>query len=258
MRLVRHSILFACLLLSSASVIVHPWTPPKWTTPMSYGQAGVPVATVQGCTVWLDSVPAGAEVSWSGDCSRMWLAHGKGRLTVTDGAGRLIESYDGGMFLGEKSGPGRETKDGSIYTGEFDLGFRAGRGEEIIHGTRYLGHFLQGKRFGAGTMVWPNHDIYRGLWRNGLPDGYGEAVIGGELIAGQWRRGCLLSSERLAAAATPLESCRAHVATVTTYTSDETVGDDPEARAWNGKGCRPMDWGIFGFGMLLCGSLVER
>jgi hypothetical protein len=244
MRVFRYSILCACLLLSGSSVIGVPRaTEPERTL----------VTTVEGCRVWLDSVPDGATVSWTGACRfSARLADGRGRMDVLGRDGFLIERYDGGMSEGLKHGRGGESKYRDRYGGWFAFGAREGRGEEIIGGVRYAGWFRDGKRSGAGTMTWLSRDVYRGSWKGGLPEGRGEAIIGTELFAGRWHRGCLLFSDRVVAVATPLDSCRG----LAPDTVDDFITDAPEepARSFEG-GCQPK---YSGSSLRLCSGLVER
>ena len=244
MRILRLSILVACLLLSGSVVGV-----PRGAEP-----ARTLVTTVEGCRVWLDHLPAGATASWFGKCGfRARLAEGPGRLDVVDRSGAMIERYDGTMRDGLKHQDGREFKNSTIYIGRFVRGLRDGRGEQIIHGVRYDGAFHNGKRSGHGTMVWLNRDAYRGAWKDDLPDGYGELLIGAELIAGQWRAGCLLNSERRAAVATSLDSCRALAPSPATGLAGDAAPVEPRPPVEGG--CRPVSPGSL---LRLCNGLFMR
>lgn len=211
MRLVRHLVLCACLLLAGSNAIVHRYTAARQP-------AQIVVKTIEGCRVWVDHVPADGWITWTGGCGfRGHFADGVGRLDVVDRQGFMIERYDGEMRDGRKHGVGSENKNRDIYDGTFWRGKRTGRGSELIGGVRYYGEFDDGKRSGTGIMIWLNRDTYVGSWKDGLPHGYGEVTVGTELIAGQWYAGCLLNSKRSAAVATPLERC---VGLTATYTDD--------------------------------------
>lgn len=187
------------------------------------------VETVEGCWVWLDSIPAGGRVTWSGDCGDgEHFAGGYGRLDVLDRAGVVTERYDGPIRNGLKYGRGTEYRTGATFYGEFRLGRRAGEGDEFFRDGFYSGGFRNGKRSGNGMMGWPGGDRYIGGWRDGLPHGYGEVLIGAEWIAGQWHAGCLLESGRTVAVAVPLDACRDLVPVRTQVAPGDIRMRDPE------------------------------
>lgn len=239
MRLFRHFILCACLLLAGSSTSVHQYV--KDLRPLR-----TVVTTVEGCRVWVDRVPANAWSTWTAGCGyKGRFADGVGRFDLIDRRGFLIERYDGEMRDGLKQGTGLENLD--IYDGTSWLSARTGRGSELIGGVRYDGKFEGGKRSGAGSMIWASGDIYVGSWKNGLPHGYGEVIIGTERIAGQWYAGCLLNSARSAAVATPLARC---IGLPARYTDDaikeaREPRDDEMFRGFadDGGGCVPAEPG---------------
>lgn len=128
---------------------------------------------------------------------------------------------------------------------------------EIIDGVRYDGEFQGDVRAGFGYMTWPNGDVHRGGWRNGLPNGYGETLMGKELIAGQWRNGCLLDSARTVAVAVPLDSCRKLVPTRACFAVTDIRVRPPKPRYSSlpddGFGCSE-----FRNGLRFCGGLGGR
>lgn len=221
MGLSRSLALFACLLLAGSSLVAHQRAEKASPVPMI-------VETVEGCWVWVESLPAGGRVSWSGLCSDgERFAEGYGRLSLFGRAGVIAEYYDGPIRNGLKYGRGSEHRAGETYFGEFKSGRRAGEGYEFFPDGHYWGGFRNGKRSGMGMMVWPGGDSYRGGWREGLPHGYGEAFIATGRIAGQWYAGCLLDSRRTVSVATPLDRCLELIATYT----DDSVGEAP--RPWD-------------------------
>ncbi|XP_030614260.1 alsin-like isoform X3 [Archocentrus centrarchus] len=67
--------------------------------------------------------------------------------------------------------------------------------EERFKDAHYTGSWLAGRVHGRGTMKWPDGRLYKGNFKNGLEDGYGECVIPNKLLnkadtyQGQWREG---------------------------------------------------------------------
>jgi hypothetical protein len=244
MRLVRYLLLCACLLLSSSAGLSTRIAP-------EYAQGLLLVSTIEGCRVWMDRWPSGAHFTWSGGCSgSQRMADGVGRLDmVISGLGLLITRFDGTISRGHKSPHGREFRPNTSYrllsTRDWADG-RFGHGTEIIDGVRYAGGFQGDVRAGFGYMTWPNGDIHRGGWRNGLPNGYGEVRMGKKLVAGQWRDGCLLDSARIVAVAAPLDACRGLVAAPNlSAPGPDVVMPSPnrEGAAEGGGGCVPVEPG---------------
>ncbi|XP_068602604.1 alsin-like [Brachionichthys hirsutus] len=68
-------------------------------------------------------------------------------------------------------------------------------GEGRFKDARYAGGWLAGRVHGRGTMKWPNGRTYRGNFKNGLEDGYGECIIPNKTLnrpdsyQGHWRDG---------------------------------------------------------------------
>jgi hypothetical protein len=248
MRLFHRSILLLCLLLAGSSLLVDRRAINRRPDLLDLFP-GV-VRAEGGCGVWLDDVPEGGRVTWSGGCRD--FAEGVGRLEVFDRNGLMVESYYGNMTGGQKYGRGREMKNRDRYVGEFVSGLRSGYGDQIVGGVHYRGEFRAGERWGRGAMTWLSRDIYVGEWKHGLPDGYGEVIAGTERIAGQWRAGCLLDSRRLVAVATPFDACRGRVA-ARTPVEEDLVDSDPFGWLPEG-GCRRDGGSLF----LLCKSLFQR
>ena len=206
MRLFRHRALFTCLLLAGVSLFATR-TVYEVDTRIApeYAQGLLLVPTIEGCRFWLDSW-SGGSFAWSGGCvGTVKLADGFGRLDLIGSDGRSIALFEGTMRRGHKSPHGREfvPHKRELFSRE-----SSGDGTETIDGVRYEGEFQGDVRAGLGEMTWPNGDTFRGGWRNGLPNGYGEVLMGKELIAGQWRDGCLLDFARTVAVAVALDSCR--------------------------------------------------
>uniref|UniRef100_A0A669CCL0 Alsin Rho guanine nucleotide exchange factor ALS2 n=1 Tax=Oreochromis niloticus TaxID=8128 RepID=A0A669CCL0_ORENI len=67
--------------------------------------------------------------------------------------------------------------------------------DERFKDAQYTGSWLAGRVHGRGTMKWPDGRLYKGNFKNGLEDGYGECVIPNKLLnktdtyQGQWREG---------------------------------------------------------------------
>uniref|UniRef100_A0A3B4GHB0 Alsin-like n=1 Tax=Pundamilia nyererei TaxID=303518 RepID=A0A3B4GHB0_9CICH len=67
--------------------------------------------------------------------------------------------------------------------------------DERFKDGQYTGSWLAGRVHGRGTMKWPDGRLYKGNFKNGLEDGYGNCVIPNKLLnktdtyQGQWREG---------------------------------------------------------------------
>uniref|UniRef100_A0AAX7VDJ6 Alsin Rho guanine nucleotide exchange factor ALS2 a n=1 Tax=Astatotilapia calliptera TaxID=8154 RepID=A0AAX7VDJ6_ASTCA len=67
--------------------------------------------------------------------------------------------------------------------------------DERFKDAQYTGSWLAGRVHGRGTMKWPDGRLYKGNFKNGLEDGYGDCVIPNKLLnktdtyQGQWREG---------------------------------------------------------------------
>ncbi|XP_041857006.1 alsin-like isoform X2 [Melanotaenia boesemani] len=67
--------------------------------------------------------------------------------------------------------------------------------DERFKDAQYIGGWLAGRVHGRGTMKWPDGRMYKGNFKNGLEDGYGECVIPNKVLhkpdsyQGQWREG---------------------------------------------------------------------
>ncbi|KAM4561620.1 alsin-like isoform 1-T2 [Fundulus diaphanus] len=67
--------------------------------------------------------------------------------------------------------------------------------DERFKDAQYAGGWLAGRVHGRGTMKWPDGRLYKGNFKNGLEDGYGECVIPNkaqdkpDTYQGQWREG---------------------------------------------------------------------
>jgi hypothetical protein len=64
-----------------------------------------------------------------------------------------------------------------------------------------------GKPNGHGVSTWADGDRYDGNWRDGLPDGYGEASIKGQAYRGTWEAGCYRDGDRKTALIRPAFEC---------------------------------------------------
>ncbi|KAM4731264.1 alsin-like isoform 2-T2 [Anableps anableps] len=67
--------------------------------------------------------------------------------------------------------------------------------DERFKDAQYTGGWLAGRVHGRGTMKWPDGRVYKGNFKSGLEDGYGECVIPSKVqdkpdtYQGQWREG---------------------------------------------------------------------
>jgi hypothetical protein len=86
-------------------------------------------------------------------------------------------SYSGEWKNGRKHGQGRLIYSNSnVYQGEFREGNRHGIGRlDYSSGNYYIGTWKYDKKEGEGAMYYiSSNELYRGQWRNNLPNGIGE------------------------------------------------------------------------------------
>ncbi|XP_026151072.1 alsin-like isoform X2 [Mastacembelus armatus] len=68
-------------------------------------------------------------------------------------------------------------------------------GEGRFKDAQYTGGWLAGRIHGRGTMKWPDGRIYKGIFKNGLENGYGECIIPNKVLnkpdiyEGHWKDG---------------------------------------------------------------------
>ena len=201
---------------------------------------GLLLTTPGKCKVWTPFAVDGEIALWSGKCGTLGFANGPGRLDLLQPDGALIARYVGSLGFGLMQGAGTWEADGERYEGMFDSGLKFGQGEEIRNGDRYVGRFHNDRKFGRGTMVWSNGDGYAGFWLNDRPDGYGRAVVGSLKVEGQWRKGCLLDSDRVVAAGQERAICEQMPPGMTVFSVDELddLGFEELPRLSPG-GCQP-------------------
>ena len=79
------------------------------------------------------------------------------------------------------------------YKGNFQEGTKHGEGTYHFRSNLvYEGGYIQGLKSGNGVIL--NSDespCYRGEFKGGLPDGFGEAFIDGKAVKGEFKRGIL-------------------------------------------------------------------
>ncbi|XP_047226297.1 alsin-like isoform X4 [Girardinichthys multiradiatus] len=69
------------------------------------------------------------------------------------------------------------------------------RADDRFRDAQYTGGWLVGRIHGRGTMKWPDGRVYKGNFKNGLEDGYGECLVPNKVqdkhdtYQGQWREG---------------------------------------------------------------------
>jgi hypothetical protein len=203
------------------------------------------------CKAWTLSAVEGEIAYWNGACDSLGFVTGDGRLDLRDADGSPIESYAGSFVLGFISGFGYWESGAGSYRGYFMTGKKEGKGEELLRGDLYIGHFRDDRKFGRGLMTWKNGDRYEGRWLHDLADGYGDAVISGVAVSGQWRKGCLLADPTLGAGR-PAEECAKILPGLTVYSSDELgLMRWQQEQGLSPWGCQPPK-GQFGPGLLLC------
>lgn len=175
------------LVMVGDSPLHRPFHPPLYAPlypPGNHVRAGEVRMTVSSfsshCKVWALPAVAGKVADWTGACDDLGFATGWGSLRFYEANGNLIETYTGNFSHGSLNGTGSWRSDTEFYRGNFEGGKKEGKGKEFLDGSHYSGGFRDDRKFGYGSIVWKNRDTYKGRWLNGLPDGYGEAVVGGE------------------------------------------------------------------------------
>ncbi|VVD01740.1 unnamed protein product [Leptidea sinapis] len=104
--------------------------------------------------------------------------HGKGIIQWKD------DTWYEGYFVGSlRHGRGLyvDSRKQRSYTGEWLCGTKHGQGAIYYSGTfknsydvsGYKGEWEYYTREGKGLMIWPNHDFYRGGWKNDVMSGFG-------------------------------------------------------------------------------------
>lgn len=217
--------------------------------------AGFVLLEDRSCKVWTSSAVEGEIARWSGFCNSVGFAMGPGRLQLFGRDGALLETYDGALVAGVRTGRGVLQTERLLFEGTFEHGKRTGRGEERTNGgDRYVGNFLDDKRAGRGILMQANGDGYYGRWLNDYPDGYGEAVLGHVEFRGKWRKGCLHNSAQTIAIGRPLAECNAIVQSTNEYSKAEmaAIGQLPPGRDLPPGGCQPPKDSIWNYTYLLC------
>jgi hypothetical protein len=72
---------------------------------------------------------------------------------------------------------------------------------------RFVGIYRDGKREGEGHYVWNGKVRFDGNYANDVPQGYGIVRIEGEVLAGEWNKGCISAGEKVVAIGVPRTSC---------------------------------------------------
>ena len=102
--------------------------------------------------------------------------------------------------------------DRAVWSGTCPRGLKDGRGiaQWYEHGTaidRFEGAYNHNKREGFGRYEWNASTRYEGHYANDVPDGFGTALVAGEVFAGDWKNGCLAKGMRTVAIGVPRSSC---------------------------------------------------
>lgn len=137
--------------------------------------------------------PDSVQISWTAPC---------------DTGGWLLDTATGCRMWDWHPEPG----DTAAWTGACKSTLKEGRGvvQWFEHGLpidRFEGSYSRGLREGQGRYEWNNNDRYEGSYAEGLPNGYGTVRLEGEVLAGEWKNGCLSRGERTVAIGVPLDSC---------------------------------------------------
>ena len=146
-------------------------------------QIGGPIAPSDDANAGILTLPGGRSVAvYPQD-----LAYsGKGHYRWPDG-----REYDGTWQAGVPDGMGSgQRSNGESYRGMWREGRRHGHGELTgPAGSRYVGDFVSGLREGEGVES-SAAGLYRGSWRQDVPDGSGTFHGNdGEIYEGQWLGG---------------------------------------------------------------------
>jgi hypothetical protein len=56
--------------------------------------------------------------------------------------------------------------------------------------------FRDGIANGRGVYTFPNGGRYEGGFESNFPEGFGEYMLNGETLSGNWARGCLSAGDR--------------------------------------------------------------
>ncbi len=114
---------------------------------------------------------------------RLGDPNGLVRMVTADG-----DDYVGGMQNWQFEGEGRlEMSDGTVQAGQFVAGELNGKGFVTSEGGSVTGEFVDGLASGLVVFDYPSWGRYRGMARDGQPDGYGVLVeYGGVRRQGLW------------------------------------------------------------------------
>eukprot|EP01031_Cornospumella_fuschlensis_P007446 gene7446-9224_t len=163
------------------------------------GKPGWTVDERNGCWVWNPNPQVEEIVIWNGLCEE-GPAQGDGLLEwrFTEEGQPRGERYVGGMARGRMHGLGTFLDaQGTVYQGEWQEGRENGLGLRVWVIGRYEGQWRGGKRHGRGIMFWINGNLYRGEFRDDLPEGLGEYFsVEGGWFRGTWLAGCFREGER--------------------------------------------------------------
>lgn len=141
------------------------------------------------------------------------IRHGQDRLTFTDGTyidgifnnGKLLRgTYNGIDFIFD--GTFKEDNDfdygrlttiyGSVFEGSFNLGYLQ-QGKAIIKysdGCTYQGEINQGKRNGRGSLIFPDGNIFEGIFLEDNPV-QGESICNGKKTAVKFVDGAFIEEK---------------------------------------------------------------
>ncbi|QNA87355.1 hypothetical protein G4G28_00725 [Massilia sp. Dwa41.01b] len=135
----------------------------------------------------LEPAPRENRVDWNGMC-KDGFASGTGTLEWKDEKGRRY-ALKGSLLRGELQGEGELKTVSYTYTGTLRRGKPHGNGYiEFVNGNQYEGDVIDNKYEGKGILVRYDRSEFKGEWKNGQLNGWGEATysLGGS-YAGQWK-----------------------------------------------------------------------
>ena len=137
--------------------------------------------------------PDSLEISWNGPCDMGDL------LFDTEKGCRMWDLHP-------------EPEDKAVWMGACRAGLPEGRSEAqwMEHGRpadRFVGTYQIGKREGPGHYTWNDSVSFKGSYANDVPQGRGTLRIDDTVLSGEWNKGCLATTGKMAAIGVPRASC---------------------------------------------------